>query len=151
MGTIQYMKGNIFNSKADILVCPVNTEGIMGAGLAKQFKKWWEPMYKSYTRACYREDLTIGHPWLWNSFSDRQHVLCFPTKEFWSERSDLQHIESGLKNLVRHWRSLSLSVGAKSIAFPKLGSGLGGLDWDDVKPIMEKHLRRLNATVEIWE
>ena len=133
---IKYSTGDIFDAPSDILVCPVNTVGVMGKGLALQFKWRYPLMFQSYRVACRNNTLRIGRPWLWES-----RVLCFPTKRHWREPSHIAIIESGLRHMCVEG----------SIAFPRLGCGLGGLDWKDVKPLMESYLSQLQAEVLIYE
>ena len=146
-----YKSGDIFDSTADILVCPVNTVGVMGKGLALEFKNRFALMYPSYRAVCENGTLAIGHPWMWFNQYGGKHILCFPTKAHWSNQSHETYIELGLDALIGNWRFFTNGLGAESIAFPKLGCGLGNLEWRYVKPIMVRYLSELDTLVEIWE
>lgn len=134
---IEYIQGNIFNSKVQTIVNPVNTVGVMGAGLALEFKKRYPKMFQSYKRACNKGLLSVGKLMLCDESDYR--ILLFPTKTDWREPSRIEYIESGLKKFVETYESKNIT----SIAFPKLGCGKGGLDWQEVKPIMERYLGNL--------
>jgi O-acetyl-ADP-ribose deacetylase (regulator of RNase III) len=122
---------DLFGSGAEILVNAVNTRGVMGAGLARQFKQRYPSMFASYRDRCQLGLVQIGaidvHV-LEDESSSRVIIANFPTKEHWRDPSKLQWIESGLVAL----RRVIVESGARSIAVPPLGCGLGGLDWSDV-------------------
>jgi len=142
---IKYMEGNIFDSTADILVNPVNCRGVMGGGLALEFKKRYPEMYRWHLVAIVFGSLKIGRPWLWHNIYGIQDVLCFPTKDHWKDPSKLEYIVDGLEWC---WHFIKPR---QTIAFPKLGCGLGGLDWDDVQPVMKKYLSTMYMVeVEVW-
>lgn len=114
---------NIFDSGADYLVNPVNTVGVMGKGLALEFSKRRPGLLVAYKQACVQGVLSTHQPWIYKD------VVCFATKQHWRNPSQLEWIKEGLSNLV-------IPEG-KSIAFPRLGCGLGGLDWNEVKPLID--------------
>ena len=150
---IKYMEGNIFDSTAGILVNPVNCRGVMGGGLALEFKHRYPTMVRWYIMMCGLGSLRIGHPCLWYNVPIGPGVLCFPTKDHWKDPSELSYIESGLRDLVDNASGAYLMLGLNSIAFPKLGCGLGGLEWQVVKVVMETHLESLvdyGFEVEVW-
>ena len=132
-------EGSIFDSKCDVLVNPVNTVGVMGAGLALEFKKRKPLMFAKYLKAC-REGFSVGQLLLVDG------VLCFPTKEEWRKKSKIEYIEAGLVKFVDTYKE----KGIKSIAFPLLGCGLGGLDADEVLALMRKYLSLDDLEVEIY-
>ncbi len=144
--TIEYKEGDILNAKTQVVVNTVNCEGFMGKGLALQFKKNFPEMFKDYKQKCAEGKVAIGELYLYkNSF--RYWILNFPTKNHWRQSSKLDYIQKGLeefKNRYQEW-------GIRSIAFPRLGCRLGGLDWAVVKPLMEKYLDELpGLKVEIY-
>jgi len=140
------MSGDLFCSKAQVLVNPVNCVGVMGGGLAKQFKLHYPQMFKDYEIICQQKELKTGKVILLNS--ENKKILLFPTKEHWKNPSKLSYIESGLNDLLRKIKVWDID----SIAFAKIGCGLGGLNWEnDVKPLMIKKLTELSIKVEIWE
>lgn len=153
---ITYKTGDIFKDSANILVNPVNTQGVMGAGLARKFKLKYPEMYRAYKDMCDSGELhKYGNVHLWAGQS-YPFILNFPTKNNWRDPSTLELIEEGLKTTVKYlnfWtRRFSTNNAPRSIAFPKLGSGLGKLDWEtDVKPLMEKYLNDVDCDVRIYE
>lgn len=141
---IHYVSGNIFDSPAQTLVNPVNTVGVMGKGLALEFKKRYPKMFEEYKKQCRDGWLYVGSFMLWRA---KDHfVLNFPTKKHWKDPSSLIYVEAGLLSFVNEYES----YGVSSIAFPKLGCGNGGLDWKAVKPVMERYLQELPIDVYIY-
>lgn len=141
---IEYIEGNIFDSPAQVIVNAVNTVGVMGKGIALEFKKRYPQMFEKYKIACEKRQLTIGKLML---ISAPDHMLLmFPTKENWRYPSKLSYIEQGLK----HFCDIYAQRGITSIAFPKLGCGNGDLDWADVRPLMEKYLKNLPIDIYIY-
>lgn len=134
-------QGNLLEADADALVNTVNTVGIMGKGIALQFKKAYPDMFDEYKRASDRGELQLGriHVYRTGRMTPR-FILNFPTKKHWRSRSRLDDIERGLADLVRQIRALDIS----SVAVPPLGSGHGGLDWNDVRPLMIESLGELS-------
>jgi O-acetyl-ADP-ribose deacetylase (regulator of RNase III) len=139
--------GNLLTQDVDALVNTVNTEGIMGKGIALQFKKAWPAMFKDYEAACKRGEVTLGrmHVWETGSVTGPRYIINFPTKRHWRSRSELIDIETGLHDLTRVIRELGIT----SIAIPPLGCGNGGLDWREVEPRMLRSLEPLAGAVDI--
>lgn len=146
---IIYTNENILLSPAQTLVNTVNTTGVMGKGLAKAFKLYYPNMFKKYYILCHSGNFNIGQLMLYkpelNSDLLKRYVLNFPTKSDWRQPSKLSYVEDGLKKFTDKYQEL----GIKSVAFPLLGAGLGGLDWSTVKAIMEKYLKNINIPVYI--
>ena len=142
---ITYVKGDIFTSPAKIIVNAVNTVGVMGKGIALEFKNRYPEMFDSYKGICEEKKFDVGDLVLWKGAS--KWVLLFPTKRHWRKPSKLEYIEQGLIKFVECWDKL----GANSIAFPKLGCGSGGLEWDAVRPLMEKYLKPLPIQIFVYE
>lgn len=143
---IKSMSGNIFDSECDILVNPVNIMGVSGAGLAKQFKRRFPESQIKYELFCSNGVLGIGH--LLHTEEKGKQVVYFPTKSHWKDPSKMEYIESGMAALARYLKSRTPT----SIAIPMLGCGLGGLDWNEVKPVIVSHLEGLKGlTVELYE
>lgn len=133
-----YIKNSLFDSPAHVLVNTVNTVGVMGKGIAKTFKDIYPDMFREYQKHCESKTLSIGKLWIYKT--ENKWILSFPTKIHWRSPSKLEYIEEGLKKFVQTYKEQQI----KSIAFPQLGCGNGGLDWDkEVKPLMEKYLRNL--------
>ena len=141
---IEYIEGDILDSPAQVIVNTVNTVGVMGKGLALEFKKRYPKMFDKYKIACEKHQFTIGKLML---FYEADHwLLLFPTKESWRNPSRLEYIESGLNKFVQKYAEKNIT----SIAFPRLGCGNGELKWSDVKPLMEKYLKDLPIDVYIY-
>ncbi|WP_051188641.1 macro domain-containing protein [Proteocatella sphenisci] len=141
---IHYIEGDIFNSPAQVIVNTVNTVGVMGKGLALAFKQRYPKMFVSYRNACEKKQLTVGKLMLFQA--PDYWVLLFPTKENWRNPSKLEYIEKGLMKFVNTYAEKNIT----SIAFPKLGCGNGELNWDEVRPLMEKYLKPLPIDVYIY-
>jgi O-acetyl-ADP-ribose deacetylase (regulator of RNase III) len=129
----QYIhQGNIFDSGCMALVNPVNCQGVMGKGLAKEFKKRFPRNYHIYKDACTDGHLQTGRILI---HEENGHVIInFPTKDDWRSPSEYRYIETGMKYLATQLKYLPFIT---SIAFPPLGCGLGGLDWDVVSEGIE--------------
>jgi len=142
---IQYIKGDIFQSSMQTLVNPVNTVGVMGAGLAKEFAKKYPEMEEEYKSYCAAYDFKIGKLLIYH-YSPHRWILNFPTKGHWYNKSQLVYIDEGLDTFVLTYKY----HGIESIAFPKLGCGLGGLAWPDVQLLFEKYLDLMGIPVEVY-
>jgi len=141
---ITYVRTNIFESNAQVLVNTVNTVGVMGKGLAKEFKRLYPDMFKTYQKFCEEGLLRVGKLQVYKT--PNKWVLNFPTKANWRHPSKLEYIEQGLEKFVANYERL----GIKSVAFPMLGCGNGGLSWEEeVKPMMEKYLKDLPIEIFI--
>lgn len=141
---IKYINGDIFDSPAQVIVNTVNTVGVMGKGLALAFKQRYPEMFDRYKTVCEKNLLTVGKLML---FYEADHwILLFPTKTDWRKPSQLSYIESGLRKFVQTYAEKNIS----SIAFPCLGCGNGGLDWNEVKPMMESYLNDLPIDVYVY-
>ncbi len=134
---ITYIEKNIFQSPAQVLTNTVNCVGVMGKGLALEFKNRHPAMFDDYKRRCDRGEVRPGFPYLWEN--DRAQVLNFPTKRHWRDDSRLEDIEAGLKYLADHYKDM----GIYTLALPQLGCGNGGLQWSDVRPLIDKYLANL--------
>lgn len=138
---IEFQTGNILEADAEALVNTVNTVGVMGKGIAYQFKKAWPAMEKEYASACKRGEVQVGQMYVWEAggIMNPRFIINFPTKKHWRNPSQLSYIQLGLKDLVRVIRKL----GIRSVAVPPLGCGNGGLDWNLVKPEIEKAFQEI--------
>ncbi len=142
---ILYVQGDLFQSPAQVLVNTVNTVGVMGKGVALQFKRHFPEMYTKYRDLCEKGDFNVGSLWLYKT--PNKWVLNFPTKKHWRQPSKLEYVESGIKKLVETYSSL----GIHSIALPPLGCGNGQLDFpSQVQPLMEKYLQPLPIEVFVY-
>ncbi len=138
--------GDIFNSKAQTLVNTVNCVGIMGKGIAAEFKKRYTDMYEDYLLRCKKSEIKPGVPYLFKSSLFSPQIINFPTKSHWRAASRVEDIEKGLKMLVSNYREW----GVKSIAVPPLGCGSGQLLWETVGPLIYKYLSKLDVPVELY-
>lgn len=128
--TIERGNGDLLAAAVDALVNPVNTDGVMGKGLALQIKNAYPDVLAEYARACKQRELEIGRMHVVRRTASPTFVINFPTKKQWRHPSKLEYIESGLEDLIARVRELDIG----SIAIPALGCGLGGLDWAEVRP-----------------
>lgn len=131
---LTYVRGNLFSSPAQVLTNAVNCVGVMGAGIALDFKNRFPVMFDDYKRRCTLGEVVPGRPYLWEN--DEVQILNFPTKRHWKDPSQIEDIEAGLQYLATHYTDLGIAT----LALPPLGCGLGGLSWSDVKPMIEKYL-----------
>jgi O-acetyl-ADP-ribose deacetylase (regulator of RNase III) len=141
--------GNIFNSEAHAIVNCVNTQGIMGKGLALLYKKKYPDMFLAYREACLAGEIRIGFMHLWKMPDKNKWIINFPTKNKWQENSEIQWIIEGLKDLAKVVRENKI----QSLAIPALGCGLGGLSFDLVKKeifqVFEKNFS--DVSIELYE
>ncbi len=147
---IEFKSGDILQANAEALVNTVNCVGIMGRGIALQFKNNFPENFKAYETACAREELRPGKMFVFETgtLTNPKFIVNFPTKRHWRGKSRMEDIDSGLMALVEEVRTR----GIRSIAIPPLGSGLGGLNWADVRPRIVEALRDLSGVaVMIYE
>jgi O-acetyl-ADP-ribose deacetylase (regulator of RNase III) len=139
-------EGNLLQSSAQALVNTVNTVGVMGKGIALQFKRAFPDNFEAYNKACQQGTLQIGHMFVCETglMTNPRYVINFPTKTHWRAKSRLEDIEVGLTDLKR----VIIERHIQSIALPPLGCGNGGLNWTDVEPIIVESLSDL-ADVDI--
>jgi O-acetyl-ADP-ribose deacetylase (regulator of RNase III) len=150
MPMIEFKTGDILRADAEALVNTVNCVGVMGRGVALQFKNEFPANFKAYEAACAREEVQPGRMFVFETgtLTNPRFIINFPTKRHWRGKSRMEDIDSGLKALVEEIRRR----GIHSIAIPPLGSGLGGLNWGDVRPRIEAALRGLeDLTVIVFE
>lgn len=138
---IHYLKDNLLEAKADALVNTVNCVGVMGKGIALQFKQAFPKNFDAYLKACKAHQIHPGHMFVFNTTTQGKPrlIINFPTKTHWKAKSHLDYIKDGLKDLLRVIHEHQIT----SIAIPPLGCGNGGLQWDKVKLLIE------NAMAEV--
>ena len=162
------LAGDLFESQAKTLVNTVNCVGVMGKGIALEFKKRFPEMYKDYVARCKARKVRLGEPY---PFPEPQpfslstepeqlplfqepkfqepklpRILNFPTKKHWRSKSYLTDIEAGLAHLEQHYRKW----GIISLAVPALGCGHGGLQWQEIGPVLYRHLNQLDIPIELY-
>lgn len=136
--------GNIFESKCTTIVNTINCVGVMGKGIALEFKKKYPEMFMDYVLKCDRGEVKPGLPYVYQG--ENVSILNFPTKDHWRSPSRLSYVVEGLNWFVENYQK----YGIESIAFPPLGCGNGGLTWDVVGPIMYQKLCQLPIDIEIY-
>lgn len=147
---IRYTTGDILKAEAEALVNTVNCVGIMGRGIALQFKEMFPANFKAYAAACKREEVQPGLMFVFDTgeLTSPRYIFNFPTKRHWRGKSRIEDVEAGLVALVNEVRAR----GIRSIAIPPLGSGLGGLEWSQVRPLIERAFTALpEVEVQIFE
>lgn len=146
---IYSMKGNLLEDQAEAYVNTVNTVGVMGKGIALQFKQAFPDVFKQYAKDCKSGDVQVGkmHVVPVEGLTNPKHIINFPTKEHWRNPSSLCYIQDGLKDLVQVIQTL----GINSIALPPLGCGNGGLDWSIVRPLIIEALEPLSIDIHLYE
>jgi O-acetyl-ADP-ribose deacetylase (regulator of RNase III) len=147
---IHYQTGNLLDSDAQALVNTVNTVGVMGKGIALQFKNMFPNNFKIYASACKEKEFKIGKLLVTEEetlLKGRKIIINFPTKTNWRLPSEYNYIETGMVELVKVIKEKNI----RTIAIPPLGSGNGGLDWNKVKVILEKYLSVLSCEIYIYE
>ena len=149
--TIISTKGDLLKQQdVDAIVNTVNCVGVMGKGIALQFKKKWPENFKAYAAACKQGDVKLGQMFTFElgALATPRYIINFPTKSHWRSASKLEDIESGLKSLVDNIKNKNI----KSIAIPPLGSGLGGLPWVEVKKLIFAYLEPIgDLEVRLFE
>lgn len=147
---IEYQHGNILHADVEAIVNTVNCVGVMGRGIALQFRKEFPDNFTAYKSACDRNELHPGRMFVFdlNALQNPRFVVNFPTKRHWKGKSRIEDINAGLKALIEE----VTARGIRSIAIPPLGCGLGGLNWAEVRPLIDAAFRQLpEVTVLVFE
>lgn len=139
------MSDNIFDSDCGAIVNTINCVGVMGGGLAKQFRERYPEMNADYQNACARGQIQIGKMWNWYSHPDKRWLINFPTKDDWRDPSKLRYVTEGLVDLRKVVEDLKVSI-----AIPPLGCGLGGLEWKFVEPLITSTFADIPTRVDIY-
>ena len=147
---IEYKTGDILAEDVEALVNTVNCVGIMGRGIALQFKNAYPENFKAYVAACKRNEVQPGRMYVFETgrLTNPRYIINFPTKRHWRGNSRIEDIEIGLASLAEQIKEKNIH----SIAIPPLGSGLGGLQWSKVRPYIETALKDFkNVPIIIFE
>lgn len=147
---IKIVEGNLLESRAEALVNTVNTVGIMGKGIALQFKTQFPNNFKTYAKACKEGSFKIGDLLVTeeeNLFSEKKIIINFPTKTDWRKPSEYHYIEKGLQELVKLIQERKI----KSIALPPIGTGNGGLKWNEVMARIERYLSDIDCEILVFK
>ena len=139
---IEYKTGDILSENVEALVNTVNCVGVMGRGIALQFKRAFPENFKVYAKACKRGEVRPGRIFVFETgqLANPRYIFNFPTKRHWRGKSRIEDIELGLEALAHEIRARRV----QSVAIPPLGSGLGGLDWNEVRPRIEQALSSID-------
>jgi O-acetyl-ADP-ribose deacetylase (regulator of RNase III) len=145
---IEYKSGNLLDSEAEALVNTINTVGVMGKGIALQFKQAFPDNFKAYEAACRHGQIRLGKMFVYHTHTlhSPRLIINFPTKRHWKGKSKIQDIADGLSDLVQVIKSENV----RSIAVPPLGCGNGGLSWGEVKPLIERVLQGLDVKATVY-
>lgn len=143
---LSFRSGDIFASKAQALVNPVNCKGKMGKGLALEFKRRYPRMFREYAELCRKGALKPGRVYF-HPAPDAPAIVSFPTKDDWRNPSRIEWIAEGLQDLKRGMAA----AGLESAAIPALGAGLGGLPWPDVRAVIATALGGAGFDIEVYE
>jgi len=138
---IEFRRDDLLKADADALVNAVNTVGVMGKGIALQFKKKFPENFRAYERACKKGEVQVGKMFTvpLEKVANPRYIVNFPTKRHWREKSRGEYVREGLEDLLREIERLDI----RSIAVPPLGCGNGGLDWEaEVRPLIEAAFAR---------
>lgn len=147
---IKSRQGDVLKARTEALVNTVNCVGVMGKGVALQFKKAFPENFKAYHKACKTEQVQPGRMFIYDSgdLMETRWIINFPTKRHWRGKSRMEDVESGLNALVEDVKRLKI----RSIAIPPLGCGNGGLDWNEVRPkIVNAFAKVPDVEVQLFE
>lgn len=142
---VKVLIGNLFESNAQTLVNTVNCVGVMGKGVALEFKKRFSEMFEDYERRCKRHEVKLGRPYLFKRLVP-PWILNFPTKDHWRSVASLEAIVGGLKFLIENHKEWGIT----SMAVPPLGCGQGQLEWRVVGPTLYRHLSKMDIPIELY-
>ncbi len=144
MSNITIIKGNLFTSQAQALVNTVNTVGVMGAGVALEFRLRYPDMNEKYVELCKQKQIQIGKLWIYKAAY--RWIINFPTKEDWKDDSKIEYLEKGLQKFVDTYKEKAIT----SVAFPVLGSRHGNIPENESIQVMESYLSKIDIPVEIY-
>lgn len=142
---INIVQGDLFQSSAQTLVNTVNLVGVMGKGIALEYKKRYPEMFTKYKKICDSKLFSMGQLYLYKT--DEKWILNFPTKQDWRNPSKTEYLELGLKKFIETYKE----KGITSIAFPLLGANNGGLDPKVSLEIMCKFLTQCDIPIYIYD
>ncbi|MGE5306572.1 MAG: macro domain-containing protein [Alphaproteobacteria bacterium] len=142
---VKVLIGNLFESKAQTLVNTVNCIGVMGKGVALEFKKRFPEMFDDYEKRCKDHEVKLGRPYLFKRLVP-PWILNFPTKDHWRSVASLEAIVEGLEYLIQHYKEWGIT----SMAVPPLGCGQGQLEWRIVGPTLYRYLNKMDIDIELF-
>ena len=142
---VKVIKGNLFSTKINTIVNSINCVGVMGAGIAFEFRLRYPQMFKEYKEMCDKEEITVGKLWIYNA-PDGRKIINFPSKHHWKLPSKYEYLESGLQNFLEIYEKEDID----SVAFPVLGANKGSLPEKSVLKLMLNYLSNCDIPVEIY-
>lgn len=142
---MKILVGDILESKAQTLINTVNCVGVMGKGIALEFKNRFPEMFDDYLKRCERKEVELGVPYLYRTLFPPQ-IINFPTKDHWKSVSRVSDIERGLRHLLSHYKEWAVT----SLAIPPLGCGNGQLEWKAVGPLIYRYAGQMDIPVEMY-
>jgi O-acetyl-ADP-ribose deacetylase (regulator of RNase III)/uncharacterized protein YwgA len=142
---MKILVGDILKSKAQTLINTVNCVGVMGKGIALEFKKRFPEMFEDYIKKCDRKEVKLGVPYLYKTLFPPQ-IVNFPTKDHWKSVSRINDIECGLQYILSHYKEWGIT----SLAIPPLGCGNGQLEWRAVGPLIYRYVNQMDTPVEMY-
>jgi O-acetyl-ADP-ribose deacetylase (regulator of RNase III)/uncharacterized protein YwgA len=142
---VKVLIGNLFDSKVQTIVNTVNCVGVMGKGVALEFKRRFPEMFEDYERRCQRHEVKLGRPYLFKRLVP-PWILNFPTKDHWRSVANLDAIVEGLMHLLQHYKEWEIT----SLAVPPLGCGQGQLEWRVVGPTLYRYLSKMDIPIELY-
>jgi O-acetyl-ADP-ribose deacetylase (regulator of RNase III)/uncharacterized protein YwgA len=143
---IDVIVGDVLASKAQTIVNTVNCVGIMGKGIALEFKRHFPAMFKDYQKRCTRDEVKLGQPYLFKSLTNDPWIINFPTKDHWRSVAKLDDIMKGMRYLLEHYKEWGIT----SLAVPPLGCGQGQLEWKIIGPTLYRYLKQFDIPVELY-
>lgn len=143
-------RGSLFSSSAEFLTCTVNCVGVMGKGIAKDFKNYYPLAFRKYKMLCDNKKVIPGHPLFF--FKSELHptypnMIMFPTKDHWMNPSKIEWVENGLDRLLE----LCHDYQVDSVALPYLGAGCGGLDKNIIHALIKSKVEDSQTIFELWD
>lgn len=142
--SVKIINGNIFTSKCQTIVNTINCVGVMGAGIALEFRLRYPEMYKKYVNLCNEKKIAPGMLWLYKS--PKKWVLNFPTKNDWKDPSEEEYLHKGLEKFIATYKVKNI----QSIAFPLLGADKGKIDSETSLSIINFYLKNIDIETEIY-
>ena len=147
MGILIEKSGNLFHSAVDAIGQGINIEGVMGAGIAKTFASTYPEMLKEYVALCRQKKIQVGTAWVWRDSQSDDIVLNIASQDLRGKNARIEWLESGVLDAISQLRAVEET---RVIALPKIGCGIGGLEWDDVRLVLNQIAQTEDIDIEVW-